>query len=287
MDVVLDEINAWLTCQLDSISIRSLTDTFHKYYTKIMKNFYYCFKGYSSQVKIQQSQPRVQPQLRQYFDNRKSIDTCLKSSINSCKTSPLRVMKFIRLRMREAMKLLPLYPNMKIIHLVRDPRGILNSRLHVNAVNAKKYQDNVNGLCKAFKEDLGYTKALLKSYPDRIKILHYEDMAERPIAVAEEVAKFSGIEFTKTMQSFIQKQTSSSRDSCSYCTQRKNSTATANKWRSQLTSEQTKYIYNACRMTNEVLGYLPFGSMKEQTDASKSSRKVVDTRNVLLSNDNF
>ncbi|KAL4233457.1 hypothetical protein ACF0H5_008138 [Mactra antiquata] len=285
-DVILQEINSWLTCDLDSISTGSLSDPFHKYYTKIMKEFYFCYNGYSSRMLVQRSDPNMQPRLRKYYTNKQNIDACLKNVINKCKSTPLRVLKFIRLRMRFILDLLPLYPNMKIIHLVRDPRGILNSRIKVKAVDTE-YLNTAKGLCDNTNNNLKYTKQILKSYPNRLKILHYESLAEHPMEVAAEIAKFSEVNFTKSMQNFIRLQTSSSRDACDYCTQRKNSSLTAYKWRNQLLAERANLVYNMCKKSNEVFGYLPFNSSKEQHDFDKPARKIVDSAALLLSSDNY
>ncbi|KAL4240877.1 hypothetical protein ACF0H5_001662 [Mactra antiquata] len=257
--VVFQEINSWLTCDLQSISMDSLTDPLHEHNTKIMKDFNLCYK------------------------NKQNIDGCLKNVTQKCKDSPLRVIKFIRLRMRYILDLLPLYPNMKVIHLVRDPRGILNSRINVDHMS----NFSVHILCDEMKEDLKYTKKLLKSYPGRIKILHYENLAEQPIKVAAKIANFSGISFTKSMQYFIRSRTSSEYNDGRFETQRKNSTFTANKWRFQLQSGRARYIYNTCKSSNGILGYLPLNSTMKQRDLKIPSRKIVDSTSLLLASDNF
>ncbi|XP_045196739.2 carbohydrate sulfotransferase 1-like [Mercenaria mercenaria] len=289
-EVILDEINSWLTCKLGSISKESLNDDFHRYYTKIMKIFYFCSKGPMARFKDAKTfrmHARIHPRLRQYFDRSKSIDTCLKAAIGSCEKSPQRVLKLIRLPMEEAAKLLPFYPNMKIIHLLRDPRGILNSRIKVKAITPSIYKKNVQELCSRFEDDLKHSKRILQQYSDRLKIVHYEDMAENPMVTAHSLVEFAGLEFLKPMQDFIRKQTSSLRDSCAYCTQRKNSSTTAHKWRTQLDPKYARYIYDTCKKSNSVLGYLPLPSIDAMRDEGVPSRQIVDVNKELLINENF
>lgn len=286
-EVKLQEINSWLTCDLESLSLQSLTDNFHKYYTKIMRSFYYCSRNpILSQKRPEQRfrAVKIQPQLRRYYDMSKRIDACIKSAIDRCQRAPLLALKFIRLRMEEVLPLLPMYPNMKIIHLVRDPRGILNSRLKVGAISRKAYQGHVNAHCTELNDDLKNSKKILETYKDRLKIVQYEDMAEHPRETARALAEFSGVQFLKPMQDYLQRQTHSSRDSCQYCTQRKNSSATAYKWRKQLDPEYATYIFEACKSSNEVLGYLPLSKVS-LSNLLTPSRKIVDVNEKILKKD--
>ncbi|XP_060566735.1 carbohydrate sulfotransferase 1-like isoform X2 [Ruditapes philippinarum] len=287
--VMLDEINSWLTCKLDSISKESLGDDFHRHYTKIMKLFYYCSHGVMASLSTSKKlamHSRLHPRLRQYYEKTKSMDSCLRRAIDSCQKSTTRLLKLIRLRMKEIEKILPLYPNMKVIHLVRDPRGIINSRVKVHALKPSIYEENINELCDALKEDLKYSKRILQHYPDRLKVVHYEDMAEHPMETAKSLIDFAGLQFTKHMQDFLLKQTHSARDSCPYCTQRRDSNATAHKWRTQLDLKNASYIYDKCRYSSGVLGYLPLSTVSSLRNIEIASRQPFDVNKLLL-NENF
>ncbi|XP_060566324.1 uncharacterized protein LOC132725246 [Ruditapes philippinarum] len=98
--IILDEINSWLNCKLTSLNIHTLSNPHHAQHTKIMGAFTNCTK---------EEKKKQTPNLRRCFDEATSM----------CKKAPLRIIKFIRLKMKDAAKLLLLYPNLKIIHLVR------------------------------------------------------------------------------------------------------------------------------------------------------------------------
>ncbi|XP_045198558.2 carbohydrate sulfotransferase 3-like [Mercenaria mercenaria] len=269
--VVLDEINSWLNCKLDSISTQSLTNVHHKTFTKIMKTFYFCSKKY-----ISKSTKAGKASSASFKETNANLKHCLKKAEESCQKSPLVALKFIRLRMKDVAKLLPFYPNMKIIHLVRDPRGILISRIKLKAITTKNYQAKVKSHCSSIEQDLKFSKAILQTYSDRLKIVYYEDIAERPLETTRALTEFAGLRFVKSMQTFIEKQTHASRDSGPYATQRRNSKTTAKKWRTLIDPEMAKYTYNACKTSNFVLGYLPLLSVKALRNLTIPSRKLQD-----------
>lgn len=254
-DIVLNEIMSWLTCKFGNISVGSLTDSFHSRFTKYMKGFNACYKNAKNQK-----------------NSKYAINQCLTNAMTKCRDSSLLVLKFIRLRMKDAVKLLPYFPNMKILHLVRDPRGILNSRIKLNE---KFVQTKVQSLCSEMKEDLEVTKAMQEKFLGRIKIVYYEDMAARPNVTSKAISHFSGIDYTVHMQNYIKSQTSASRDTCSYCTSRADSTLTARKWRNELSPKHATFIYKACESSNKYLGFLPFSASSDQKNFNVPSRKRI------------
>lgn len=278
--IVTDEIKSWLTCKLDSISMKSLTDDFHKLFTKTMKRFYYCVR----KARVLKTHKLLHS--GQVRGDSQQLDRCLSWATNACQRSPVVILKFIRLKMEELEKLLPLYPNMKVIHLVRDPRGILNSRIKVKAVPSKEFKNDVNDLCSDMGDNLKHSKCILQKYPDRLKFVFYEDLAEKPEQTAKDMVEFAGLTFTKEMQTFIRKQTSSSRDTCAYCTQRKDSNATANRWRKELPIRYSQYVSDTCKRSNAILGYIPFYSNSTQMDLDRPSRNKTDVNKRLL-NENY
>ena len=54
---------------------------------------------------------------------------CLEKESSVCKTKPNIVTKVIRMSLQNATPLLGIIPDLQIIHLLRDPRAVLNSRV--------------------------------------------------------------------------------------------------------------------------------------------------------------
>ncbi|XP_053397041.1 carbohydrate sulfotransferase 3-like [Mercenaria mercenaria] len=209
----------------------------------------------------------------------------LQAAENYCKKAPVKVMKFIKLRMKYLLRFLHVYPNLRVVHLVRDPRGIFNSRWVKQKHSHWKLI--VQSHCRTLIEDLTYSKQILVQYPNRLFIVSYENLANEPIRTAQEMFQFASLEFSNNIKMFLENQTLSNRDTCRHCTQRKNSSATAVKWRTKLDSYTAQFIQSACSISNKVLGYLPLSGKSEMNNFSIPSRKLVDIQKELVSNKNL
>jgi hypothetical protein len=179
--------------------------------------------------------------------------------------------------MKDAVKLLPHYPNMKIIHLVRDPRGIMNSRLNIHMASEPNLKSLVSTHCTTVEEDLEFSETIMSIYSHRLKILHYEDLAVNTIKTARALFQFSGLKLFSPVIKFINKQTHSRHgDLSSYSTERANSSKTASKWRSQIKLNVSNFIYDMCLKSNQILGYLPLTTNEGLRDLNFPSRKKID-----------
>lgn len=262
-----------------------MRNPFHLSYTKHLRSLRTCLPRDQSKAK------RVKGRLSlpASFDFGVSAEKCLDKPTEICKTSPAIVLKFIRLRMKLLLDLFPYFPNLKIVHLVRDPRGILNSRMNIkkNEQSDKNENLNVSSLCKRLNENLSVSKFLYRHSPNKIKILRYEDLAEKTVATSSELMSFTGLNLTSNMVDFLKRMTSSSRDTCTYCTQRKNSTQTASKWRHEMTLKKSINIFNACKDSMNVLGYLNITSYSEMKNARFKSRTRQNVAGTLENDNRF
>lgn len=98
----------------------------------------------------------------------------------------------------EAGKLIEEYKdlNLKVIHLVRDPRGTMNSRQQREiAAWCGKYKacSSSQTFCNLVNEDLKHACELQKRYPDRYRLVRYEDLALDPPQTTERLFKFLDI----------------------------------------------------------------------------------------------
>ncbi|KAH3728408.1 hypothetical protein DPMN_054364 [Dreissena polymorpha] len=130
---------------------------------------------------------------------------CLRKARTQCLTPNTIILKVIRMSIEQAITLLPFFPNMKIIHLVRDPRAIINSRQVVgettkNDFNAANLQLDI---CSRLEKDLSGTKFLMTFDPSIIKLVQYEDIAEHPVEAAEDLYAFAGLTFDDKIESFV------------------------------------------------------------------------------------
>ena len=84
---------------------------------------------------------------------------CLPVLYQACLSSKVSVAKILRLSMERAEVLLKEDPKIKIVHLVRDPRGILNSR--ANTGISRRYKTTPTEFCAYILRDLQASTVLL------------------------------------------------------------------------------------------------------------------------------
>ena len=193
---------------------------------------------------------------------------CLDTLISRCLASRHVLVKTIRLDMTMARELLKLLPNLKVIHLIRDPRATLMSRVQLGFAQTKVMKLNIDMmayqtqraplLCTQVKNDLEETYRLRKDFPGRVAILLYEKLVESPVSMAKQLYKFLGIKITKKIQDYVRNITNGGmEDTCAVCTVRKNSSVTAFKWRTQISLSVAQAIDRACIDLYTNLGYVP------------------------------
>ena len=186
----------------------------------------------------------------------RQITRCLPLLQEQCTVSKLHSAKLVRLRMLTAALLLDRDPSIKIIHLLRDPRGILNSR-HQDArnQNAAMVQDS-KVLCPTIVRDLFESQEVQKKYPDSVLMLKYEDVASDPLtsldtiythlrlATPDSVKKW----FNSTMKHGESKSGGSS-------TKKKNPESIAIKWQSAMEKHTIEEINKNCEEAITLSGY--------------------------------
>ena len=86
---------------------------------------------------------------------------------DKCLDAQVRFIKTVRLRGTEIEKLLKENINLKIIILMRDPRGIMKSRTDHDWCGKKRHCNNVTELCQQMELDLATAVSLNKTFPDQ------------------------------------------------------------------------------------------------------------------------
>ncbi|XP_074128446.1 carbohydrate sulfotransferase 1 [Sminthopsis crassicaudata] len=175
--------------------------------------------------------------------------------------------------------------NLKVIQLVRDPRGILASRSETfrdtyrlwriwDGTGRKPYNLDVSQLttvCEDFWNSVstGLTRpAWLKG---KYMLVRYEDLARNPMKKTEEIYGFLGIPLDGHVERWIHNNTRGDRASSKhkYGTLR-NSAATAEKWRFRLSYDIVAFTQNACQHVLAQLGYRVAASEQELKNLSVS-----------------
>ena len=114
-------------------------------------------------------------------DRNKNIRFCLKANEPTCKNAEYGVVKVLRMALGNLEPLLQENPNLRVVHLFRDPRGIINSHIHtgwypVSEDDAVSIYGDVRVTCERLCSDLAAGKQLITKYPNQVKLIQYEDL---------------------------------------------------------------------------------------------------------------
>jgi len=93
--------------------------------------------------------------------------------------------------------LLILYPNAKIIHIIRDPRAVVASSLKL-PLNSKSILIHA----ATWRSDVYAGLRFTNKRPDKCKPVLYENLVTKPRAVLEELCAFIGVPFDEKMMSY-------------------------------------------------------------------------------------
>ncbi|CAH1777851.1 unnamed protein product [Owenia fusiformis] len=109
---------------------------------------------------------------------KQEIQSCLGTYEKSCQSVNILAAKTIRMSMRMVEPLLQQSPDMKIIHYVRDPRGIQESRglRHMYGFSLNVTESGRH-LCSLMRDDISVVKRLNREYNDAVIQVKYEDLA--------------------------------------------------------------------------------------------------------------
>ena len=258
MKVMIDEVKSRVMCKFENLSLLSLTDNFNRRSktTEQIPSYAQDYLQLHYESYTKQRDPNS-------FSGPENLISSLQRATDECKEASLIVLKSIRLSVADIKQLIPLFPNLKVIHLNRDPRGIFSSRWNFNG---SRNVDQVKSHCQRWTNDLESVQKLSQLYNDQIRTVRYEKVAEDPQGTFRNIYRFIGIPYDMEINDYITNMTSASSDDCYFCIQRKNSTETASKWRQELNFKTAKFIYDSCKTANSRLGYLPFDSERELRD---------------------
>ena len=201
------------------------------------------------------------------LDKRKSFcispSACLDGNYLTeiCKMSPIFAFKTVKMTLRQV----EIFINnpeidLKIIHLVRDPRGVQNSRNHVRWCN--RDCSNIKTHCYFLKNDLIYADSLKQTFPGRYFRVRYEDICDDPIKVTKSILKFLQIPYTNHTERFVISHTNGDRVTKKWSTIYRDATKTKSMWRRELPLKIVRYIQKECSFAIKYLDYEWFTSLR-------------------------
>ncbi|XP_045206560.2 carbohydrate sulfotransferase 3-like [Mercenaria mercenaria] len=191
------------------------------------------------------------------------VRTCLPLLTNRCKQSKIVVEKFIRMTMEMVKHLFQSFRNLKIIHLFRDPRAMLDSQVRKGDSKAhilSTFKGRVKYMCQQMSKDRTIAKELDLMYPGQIYTLRYEDMVDLPLDTIRKVFNFIDVPFTKTDELFVKSLS------------RKKNTADLRKppplsaWRKHITAQSLSVTDEYCSSLYKEFGYIKLKNLTAVKD---------------------
>ncbi|KAK7074722.1 Sulfotransferase [Halocaridina rubra] len=179
----------------------------------------------------------------------------------ACKLFPWTTMKLVRLRLKLLRPILEEKTfNAHIIYLVRDPRGVINSRTDTVKWCSSADCNDPSYLCQDMDDDLTVALQMRKDFPGRVYVLRYEDLALDPFPKTQDLLAFLGLDFDPKMEEFLRSHTTKNYDK-PWSTSRESKTRVTH-WVSKLPEDKVLSVQNSCTAVLNRFGYLPINSTK-------------------------
>ncbi len=196
---------------------------------------------------------------KQGLDFPELASACKDVMAAECRKCPTRVIKTVRMRMDLVRTLMIRFPNMFVVHLVRDPRGILNSRW-VSSMDHRQanFELDTDLLCKQMVHDLNVRLDMEAKYQQQIYQMKYETLVTSPYLVARTLYRdILGTNMSNHVKRWITQNTQAVSDNGVLGTARQNASVHADEWRTSLSSEMQNIILERCRKVLIRFGYTP------------------------------
>ncbi|XP_023348675.1 carbohydrate sulfotransferase 5 isoform X2 [Eurytemora carolleeae] len=171
-----------------------------------------------------------------------------------CPLFPFQSIKAVRLRLgltRELVEDASL--NVRVLLLVRDPRGTMESRKHRDWCPGNPDCEDPKKLCEDLESDYYAYKALLQTYPDRYRMVRYEDFSMDPYNNTVNVFRYFRFSMHKRVEQFLNSHTTTNIGGVS-STFRDSKTAPF-MWKERLTREEVYNIQDSCSQAMNLWGY--------------------------------
>ena len=186
-----------------------------------------------------------------------------------CKMSTFKVIKVIRVyHLRDLAKFMA--QGVKVIHLIRDPRGIFTSRDQLysgsNQEQQKVFLERVHNLCEAGVDDLDFIHNFV--HKENYHVVRYEDLAFFPVEEGTRLYDFIDITPTRKVSDWMTDVEISNkgpwnntlrqqRKAGSFNTERDNSAYSSQSWRENISKDTLNVIQHSCQVFMNKTAYIP------------------------------
>ncbi|CAH1634967.1 unnamed protein product [Spodoptera littoralis] len=125
-----------------------------------------------------------------------------------CKLFPFQSMKLVRLRLRLVDEILnDKELNVKVILLMRDPRGLMQSRRHRRFCELSSDCWEPSLVCADMLSDYVAARSIMQRYPGRLLVIRFEDLALKPDVTTQQILDFMRVDGRKAFDEFLKSHT--------------------------------------------------------------------------------
>ncbi|NXI43760.1 CHST4 sulfotransferase, partial [Galbula dea] len=175
--------------------------------------------------------------------------------------------------------------NLKIIHLVRDPRAVFRSRDNTKA-NLQRDSNIIVGsqgtqgemepyntmqvICKSQAEIYKAGRQASPSFlKDRYLLIRYEDIVRDPLARAAQMYRFAELHFTPELQKWVHNLThGKGQGAQAFDIGSRDALEVSQAWRMTVPFQKIEKVQNVCKDAMDLLGYQLVHSEEEQKNMS-------------------
>lgn len=177
--------------------------------------------------------------------------------------------------------------NLKILHLVRDPRAIFQSRVKVTlqlahdtnvmlrGTKGNKNDTSFRAMKKVCKSQAEIYETAMFEIPSKLQkrymVVRYEDIVQDPLGKAKEVYEFAKLPFTPILKDWILNMTRGKGHVHNFVVSSRDAQNISRAWRTALPFESIEKVQSVCREVMALFGYRMLQNAEEQKDLSLDS----------------
>lgn len=141
--------------------------------------------------------------------------------------------------------------DVKIVLLIRDPRGIMHSRKQKTWCKGHPDCENMSNLCNDMVADFKAAERLTKKYPNRFAVLRYEDLSLNPFDITQKIFKFYGLPFHENVKQFLATQVNKEGKISTF----QDSEVAPFRWAREMSISEVQSIQSECGEAMSLWGY--------------------------------